>query len=146
MKSVEYSDLIGGILLIAVGVFAAVYSQQYAFGTLRNMGPGFFPTVLGVGLAVFGALIALSAMRRTGAMPTIKLRELLCVLSGILCFALLLRSAGLVVTTALTVIICSLADRDTSWLARLVLAMAISALTVLIFHTGLGVNVPLWWR
>lgn len=146
MKSVEYSDLIGGILLIAVGVFAAVYSQQYALGTLRNMGPGFFPTVLGVGLAVFGALIALSALRRTGAMPTIKLRELLCVLSGILCFALLLRSAGLVVTTALTVIICSLADRDTSWLARLVLAMAISALTVLIFHTGLGVNVPLWWR
>jgi hypothetical protein len=145
VKSVDYRDLIGGILLIIAGGFAAIYAQRYALGTMRNMGPGFFPTMLGIGLTLMGAIIATSSLRRSGTLPTLKLRELGLVLLGIVCFALLLRGAGLVVATLVTVVVCSLADRETQWRARVLIAASIAALTVLIFRYGLGVNVPLWW-
>jgi len=145
VKSIDYGDFIGGILLVAAGVFTAVYAQRYALGSLRNMGPGFFPTMLGLGLAFLGSIIVLSALRRPGPWPTVKLRELGLVLLGIVCFALLLRSAGLVVATLITVVVCSLADRETGWRSRCLIAVSIAGLTVLIFRYGLGVNVPLWW-
>ena len=54
MKPRDRLDLTGGSLMVAVGLFAALYARQYEFGTLARMGPGFFPQVLGWVLVVLG--------------------------------------------------------------------------------------------
>ena len=51
-------------LMIVIGLFAVWYAQRYAFGSPRQMGPGFFPVVLGWVLAGLGVLILLPALRR----------------------------------------------------------------------------------
>ncbi len=40
MRQKDSIDIIGGLLLVAVGLFAVIYAQQYSFGTLNRMGPG----------------------------------------------------------------------------------------------------------
>lgn len=145
MKSRDYQDLIGGALLLALGVFFVVYARRYNFGTLAQMGPGFFPTVLGILLGILGALIALPAWGRRGAMPSVQWKTLLWVLGGVVLFAFTLRPLGLIVASLLTVIASSLADRETSWRLRIIIAISVMLITVGIFKFGLGMIIPLWW-
>jgi len=53
-----------------LGAGAAFVGSSYEMGTLTKMGPGFFPTVLGVILAFIGVLIAGSATLGDGAGQT----------------------------------------------------------------------------
>jgi len=145
MKSRDYEDLIGGALMFVLGIFFAVYARNYDLGTLARMGPGYFPTALGVVLAVLGVLIFLPALKREGVMPEIQWRNVILTLGGIVVFAFTLRNLGLVVACLSTVIIVSLADRETTWRLRLILAVSVTLITVLIFKVGLGMVIPIWW-
>lgn len=64
MYKFDYTDLVGGILLIGVGGAAsAVAVQSYPLGSLSRMGPGMFPAIMGGVLAVLGLLLALQSLR-----------------------------------------------------------------------------------
>ena len=54
-------DHVGGALLLAVGIAVVVAGKGYGVGTLRSMGSGFFPVVLGVLLALIGAFVPVLA-------------------------------------------------------------------------------------
>jgi hypothetical protein len=109
------------------------------------MGPGFFPRILGYLLAGLGVLVILPALRRPAELPTVQKKSTLFVCLAVLVFALCLSRLGLALTVALTVIVASLADKETTWRARLIYAVAISVLTVVIFKFALNMTVPLWW-
>ncbi len=47
-------DFAAGAVYLALGVAAIWIGRNYQFGTSERMGPGFFPTVLGSVLALFG--------------------------------------------------------------------------------------------
>lgn len=145
MKPRDYADILGGILLVVLGLAVAWYSNRYEFGELSAMGPGFFPRVLGYLLAGLGVLVVLPALRRPAELPTVQKKSTLFVCLAVLVFALCLSRLGLALTVALTVIVASLADKETTWRARLIYAVAISALTVVIFKFALNMTVPLWW-
>lgn len=51
-------DYYGGALMILIGLGAAVQGATYDVGGLTQMGPGFFPVVLGVILVLLGLSIA----------------------------------------------------------------------------------------
>jgi hypothetical protein len=141
----DIPDLAGGALLAAIGTFVAIYAvAQYDIGTLRRMGPGFFPALLGGVLAVLGLMIAGPAWARGAAAVQIAWKDAAAVLGAILVFAIGLERGGLVLVTAATVLIGSLAapDRRIGW--RLVLAATVTALSVLVFHFGLRMTVPMW--
>ncbi|TSE24000.1 Tripartite tricarboxylate transporter TctB family protein [Tepidimonas sediminis] len=141
----DVRDLIGGLLMAAVGAAAALYAQaHYELGELRNMGPGFFPVVLGWVLAVLGVLIALPALLRPGESIQLAGRAALCVIGSIVVFGLLLKPAGLVPATVAAVLVASLADARFTWRTRLLTAAAIAALAWLIFIAGLGMVLPSW--
>ncbi|WP_417807153.1 tripartite tricarboxylate transporter TctB family protein [Thioclava sp.] len=141
----DIPDLAGGLLLSVIGVFVLVYaSTQYDIGSLRRMGPGFFPALLGGVLAVLGLMIALPAIARKGPPIRIAWKEALAVLIAILVFATGLERAGLVPVTLASVLIASIAapDRRIGW--RLALALIVTTLSVVVFHFGLKMTVPLW--
>lgn len=146
MKHRDIQDLVGGAALSALGLFVALYAREhYDFGTLARMGPGFFPSILGWLLAVLGVLIAIPAWLRHGSMPQVEWRTFAIVMGSILLFAVSLKTLGLVLATALSVFVSSLADREISWLGRALVVVGVTAVTVLIFITGLGMILPLWW-
>ena len=67
MRHRDTRDLVGGLALTVIGLFAAYYAHEhYEIGNLRRMGPGFFPVSLGLTLAVLGVLVALPAWFRQG--------------------------------------------------------------------------------
>jgi hypothetical protein len=141
----DYQDLASGVILAAIGLAVAIYATaSYEIGSLRHMGPGFFPAVLGSFLALLGLVIALPAWARTGHAVRIAWKEAGAVLVAILVFASGLERLGLVPVTAVTVLIASLAaqDRRIGW--RLGLAVVVTALSVAVFHFGLKMTTPLW--
>jgi hypothetical protein len=141
----DIADLAGGAVLAAIGTFVAVYAvMHYDIGTLRRMGPGFFPALLGGVLLVLGLMIALPAWAR-GAVPVhIAWKDAVAVLTAILIFAAGLERGGLVLVTSAAVLIASIAAPDSRIGWRLVLAGVVTALSVLVFHFGLRMTVPLW--
>ncbi|MDW8335597.1 MAG: tripartite tricarboxylate transporter TctB family protein [Tepidimonas sp.] len=138
-------DIVGGVLMAAIGAAAALYAQaEYELGELRNMGPGFFPVVLGWVLAVLGLLIAVPALLRQGEAITVAWRAAACVVGSLVVFGLLLKPAGMVLATVAAVLVASLADDRFTWRTRLITAAAIAALAWLIFIAGLGMVLPTW--
>ena len=62
MSMKSQKDFFSGLLFMAVGVAFAWGATNYSVGTAARMGPGYFPLVLGILLAVLGALITFKAL------------------------------------------------------------------------------------
>jgi len=143
MKNKDFRDLFGGLLMMAIGIFAALYAQRYEMGQLQRMGPGYFPVVLGALLAVLGFFIALPAFFREGTSIKVQWKSLFWVSLSILLFALLLSTLGLIFTTMISVITSSMASTFT-WPKKVLLSAGVALVTYLIFSFGLGMLLPIW--
>ena len=141
----DWHDLWGGAAMTAIGAFVALYSvAQYDIGSLRRMGPGFFPVVLGALLAGLGLMIALPAWHRAGETRPFDVPQALAVLAAIGLFGLGLQGLGLALATAGAVLIASLPAPRRGWRWRLILAAIITVLTWLVFKQGLQMTMPVW--
>ena len=143
----DWPDIWGGLTLAALGVCASGWSlAHYDLGTLRQMGPGFFPAILGAALAALGLIVTLPAWRRAGAPVPFHPQAAAAVLASILLFGFCLSRLGLISATAGAVLVASLPAPRDGWAWRFVLAAAVTGLTVLVFSYGLRMTLPLWPR
>ena len=146
MAYIDVRDLIGGLVLAAVGTTVALYAgANYQVGTPAHMGPGYFPVALGWILASLGGIIGLLAFRRTLhalTPPPFALRPLLAVLVAVMGFSLLVERAGLVPATWLLIFIVVLAERQYLWRRTLLLALALSLMVWLVFTLALQMTLP----
>jgi Tripartite tricarboxylate transporter TctB family len=147
-QAAGWKDWVGGILVLALGLGTMLQSAQYPLGTLRHMGPGFFPMALGVILAACGAVILLSrrpaASGNAPAKWAPEWRGWFCICAGIVAFAILGQYGGLVPATFAIVFISAFGDRKNSLLAAGVLAGAMTAICVVVFWWLLQVQFPLF--
>ena len=146
MTGRDQPDIVGGILLAALGLFVAFYAQRYQMGTLNRMGPGYFPVVLGWLLVGLGAIIAVPAFFREGRRISIDIRPFVCVIGSLLFFAFALRPLGLILTTGVTVLIASVATPHLRWTGRFALGAVVPFLTYAVFVLGLQMVIPVWPR
>lgn len=143
----DWPDLLGGLALAALGIGAASWAaMHYDLGTLRRMGPGFFPVVLGGVLFVLGLVVALPALGRTAAAPKLEPGTAAAVLGAILIFALGLYRLGLAGATLSAVLVATIPAPRPGWAWRLVLAAAVTLLVIMVFSVGLRMTLPLWPR
>ncbi|ABE33476.1 tripartite tricarboxylate transporter TctB family protein [Paraburkholderia xenovorans LB400] len=146
----EYTrDYYGGALMLLVGLAAAFQGSRYGIGSMTHMKAGFYPVVLGVILAILGVIIAGSATRvpsgdtEDEAQPS-EWRGWICIVSSILAFLLLGKFGGLLPASFAIVFISALGDRDNSVRAALIVATAISAVSVVLFWWALQLQFPLF--
>ena len=150
-------DHAGGALLLATGVAVVIAGVGYGTGSLRQMGSGFFPTVLGASMALIGAVLLVSARRLPTdvapassveavhlAGPVVQWRAWGCIVAGVLAFVLLGQHGGLVPASFVSVFVAALGDRGNSWRAAAALAAALTVLGVAVFHFGLHLLLPLF--
>jgi hypothetical protein len=52
-----------GIFFITVGVLFFINSQQLNFGTITNIGPGFFPKIISIITILLGLIIMIKAIK-----------------------------------------------------------------------------------
>ena len=137
-----------GGLVALLGLATAGVAGTYPIGTLRAMGPGFFPVALGVILLVVGALIALAPPvaepdpHGGAGLGQLEPRGWLCIGSGVLTFILLAERAGLLPATFACVFIAAMGDRTATLRGSLVLAAVVAVAGVLLFHYGLRIPLP----
>ena len=145
MTGRDTRDILGGVLLMLVGIFAALHARDYSFGEAARMGPGYFPTVLGWLLAVLGLAIVVPALRRPGEPLGVRWKSLGLVVLAVVFFAFALPRFGLVPASGGAVFISSLADDDLRWRGRILLTIAVPIMMVAIFVTALSMNLSLFW-
>jgi hypothetical protein len=141
---IDIRELLAGGFTIGLGAAAIWIAQDYPFGSLRRMGPGFFPTALGWILVGLGTVIAAGGVLRGGLLPRPEWRNMIAVLAALLAFALMLERFGLIAAAVALVVIAAAADRSSSLRGTVVLAVCLIAMTVGIFVEGLGMPFRLW--
>jgi len=141
-------DFIGGLLIMVIGAATALQASRYDIGSLRAMGPGFFPLALGVILVLTGALMLLATSRPAaggeGEKRAPEWRGWLCICAGIAAFAVLGIYGGLVPATFAVVFISALGDRTNTITAAGVLAAAMTLTCVVVFWWLLQLQIPLF--
>jgi hypothetical protein len=153
MIDAKRREYYAGGLLILVGGAAAIIGSGYQIGTLTRMGPGFFPTCLGVMLAFMGILVALAAMttKPTGPEPVDAMHAMpahpdwrgwSCILGSVVAFILLAEYAGLLAATFFCVFIACWGDRTATLKASLALAAGITVFALILFAYILRVQIP----
>lgn len=140
--SKDYADIIGGLLLMGGGAWFVLQAGSYAMGSLRRMGPGYFPVAIGLLIILFGLLVLVPALLRAGPMPRPEWRPFLTISLSVLAFALLVEKFGLVPATVALTVLAAAAEPELRPLRLLLLALGLSGIGVLVFTQGLGIPIP----
>lgn len=139
------SDFWCGLLFIAIGVAVAILAQNYRLGTAARMGPGYFPTLLGMLLALLGASLAVPAFAVDGErVQRFHLRPLLFVLLAIAAFGVALPYLGFAAAVVALVVVAGFADPDLRPLEIAGVAAFLVVFSILIFVVLLGLPIRLW--
>lgn len=139
------SDFWCGVLFIAIGVAVAILAQNYRIGTAARMGPGYFPTLLGLLMALLGASLAVPAFAVDGErVQRFHLRPLLFVLLAIAAFGVALPYLGFAAAVVVLVVVAGFADPDLRPLETAGVAAFLVVFSILIFVVLLGLPIQLW--
>jgi hypothetical protein len=139
IKSIDATDVIAGALFIAFGLFFGLQAFNLDTGTALKMGPGYFPLVLSGILILLGLLIMFSAINKAGdAIGAYAWRGMLFILPAPVFFGLTVRGLGFVPSIFITTIIAAMASLKMKLPAALLLAIALTIFSTLVFSYGLG--------
>ena len=138
-------DLLSGLFFISVGAIAIGVGAGYRLGTPDDMGPGFFPVLLGGVLLLLGIAVAAMNVRQGGeGLPSIQLKPIIVVLGAVAAFGILVGRLGLVLTIGVIVALCALAGWKTNIREQVILFLCLATLVSGVFVIGLGLPIPLW--
>jgi Tripartite tricarboxylate transporter TctB family len=138
-------DFWSGVLFVAIALGFVLFSRQYRLGDMHRMGPAMFPTIIGVLLAILGAIVVLRSFALDGPkIDRFQGRPVGISLLSIVLFGVALQWAGLIAAIAVLVIVGAYAARDVRLHETLPLAAAMVLFSVAIFIWLLGLPLPLW--
>lgn len=152
-------DFIAGGLLVIFGALVIIISSTYGLGTLAQMESGSFPFAIGCLLAVCGLLLFLTNvqkgwwricredLRKWCYLRTKRnaiLRGIICISVAIIVFILALRYSGLIAASFLVTFCSAFANSKNTWRGAAMIAVIMTLISVIIFHWGFNLNVPLY--
>ena len=140
-------NLWAGLLFAGFGAVGLVLGRHYQLGTAFQMGPGYFPRLVGWGLVLIGGWMAVMSLIVNGErVQRFMLRPLVLVLGSVVTFALIVRPLGLFAATVLAIIMAGAGGSDFRARELVVLALGLAAGAVLVFIWGLGLPFSAWPR
>lgn len=129
-----------------IGLYMVFEGVRYGTGTITRIGPGFFPTSIGVLLMGLSLAVALEVRRSLAATPKISLRVALAIIIGMVAFALLINSAGLVPAIFAVVFISRFAEPSANIVNSAIIGAVLAILGWLVFIVGFNLPLkPFWW-
>jgi hypothetical protein len=144
-------DTLAGMTFVALGVAFAIGATTYEIGSTLQMGPGYFPLVLGGLLVVLGGtIVAKGFLDQAGEdIGTIPWRALGLVLGAVLFFGLTIRGLGLVPSVFIAALMSAFASQRTGVVMAIAIAVGLTILCVVVFVLALSLRLPLvgpWLR
>ena len=139
-KTFDPTDALAGAVFMAFGLFFGLSSLlRLEIGTALRMGPGYAPLVLAAVLLLLGALILLGSMRSAPeGVGRLAWRGMLFLLPAPILFGLTVRGLGFVPAIFLATLLAAFASPRMRPGSALLLAIAVTVFSTLIFSVGLG--------
>ena len=156
MKIKSQKDFFAGLFYTVAGAAFAIGATNYSVGTAARMGPGYFPLLLGILLALIGAFVMFKALtvetqdgEKIGAWAW---KPLFFIIAGNLLFGLLLGglpsvgvpAMGLIAAIFGTTLVVSLAGDTFKIKEVLILATILSIGSYCAFVLLLKLQFPVW--
>jgi hypothetical protein len=133
-------DFFSGLMFIIVGMVAVVFAlKNYPMGTGLNMGPGYFPTLMGGILTAFGLYVMARGLIKGGKVEGVwGIRPLILLNLGIVAFGFLIDGFGMVPALVVLFFISALGGREFKLKEVIILTVVMTAASWAIFIYGLG--------
>lgn len=156
MKIKSQKDFFAGLMFVVVGGAFAIGSRQYNLGSGAQMGPGYFPLVLGVLLAVLGLVTTIQSLVRPAqdgdTIGRIAWKPLFFIIAANLVFGVCigglpfigLEPLGLIVGIYLLTYIASHAGEEHNLIEVAILASVLAGLSYGAFILLLHLQLPVW--
>jgi hypothetical protein len=140
-------DYVGGIVLMALALFALWASSDLQGMRGFSFGAGTAPRMFGGLLVALGAGIALTGLLSDGpAMAHYAWRGPLFVLISIVFFALAIRPLGVVVTAFVSFLVAAMGTHETRWIEAIIVGACLTLGCALLFPYVLGLPMPMFPR
>src|SRR5262249_23075653 len=137
-------DVVGGLVIIAVAIFAFWAGSDLPIGTLGGMGPGMLPNGLAILLGALGALLVVDAWLEGGErLERWSIRGPVFVLGAVVAFGLAVRPLGLVIAGPLAVVTPAFASDEVKWGETILFGLVMTVFCVGLFKLALGLPIPL---
>ncbi len=156
MRIKSQKDFFAGLVFTGCGLAFAWGATSYDLGKAARMGPGYFPLLLGILMALLGIVIAFKALA-VGAEDGSKIgrwawKPLVCILAANFVFGVLLcgirsirlPAMGMIVAIYGLTVISSLAGARFKLRSALILATIFALVSYFIFVALLRLQLPVW--
>jgi Tripartite tricarboxylate transporter TctB family len=138
-------DILAGAIFIVIGLAFASGSLAYDIGSPLRMGPGYYPLVLGGILVGLGLLIVGKGFVAGEGEPIgeVDWRAVVLVTASLLFFGLTIRGLGAVGALFGSSLLAAFARSTTSIREALIIAVGLTAVSVVVFIVFLQLRLPL---
>ena len=149
-------DFFSGLMFVIVGLLFAIGSQKYSMGNGARMGPGYFPQLLGILMAILGSFIVFFALTKATAdgekIGSFAWKPLCYIIAANLLFGILLGglpsiklpAMGLIIAIFGTTIVSGMAGEEFKLKEALVLSTVLAIGSYLAFVVLLKLQFPVW--
>jgi hypothetical protein len=156
MRIKSQKDFFAGLMFLLVGLAFAWGAGSYSIGTGARMGPGYFPMVLGVLLAVLGLIVTITALKAEtpdgDPVGSIAWKPLIFIIAGNLVFgasigglpSIGLPPMGLIFGIFALTFVASNASDEFNFKEVLILAIVLSLFSYAAFIMLLKLQFPVW--
>lgn len=156
MKIKSQPDFYSGLMFVVAGIAFAWGATNYTVGDAARMGPGYFPLMLGILMALVGAVITFTALGKTDTgeekIGKWAWRPLVYVIAANVIFGILLAGIrdwgipafGIIIGIYALTFVASMAQADWKFKPTLVLATALAIGSYLVFVLALKLQFPVW--
>lgn len=139
------TELLAGVMFIAIGALALFIGGGYPMGTALDMGPGYIPRIVAFGLIGMGLIgVARGLLARDWRRPSLPLWPMLWVSAAILSFALLIGRTGLFIAVIVAGLLSALAAHQIRWREAPFVALVLAVFCTALFGYALRLPLPLW--
>ena len=140
----DNKDFWSGLMFFGFGAMAVVVARNYPFGRMLRMGSGYFPTILGWILILFGIYIMVKGMRRKEKIQgNWSVRAVIVLPVVTVLFGVLLERAGFIPALAVLAFGSAAGGNEFKWGEVLLLTAFMTVLSVAVFILLLGLPYPL---
>jgi len=136
-------NLVAGLALLAIALFAGWAVSDLPQGTLRNMGPAMMPRWVAIIIGAAGLIFIAAGLFAEGApLERWHLRGPFFVCAGMILFALTIRTLGFAVAGPLTMMLVGYGTTEVRKLELVIFSVAMTAFCILLFVVILDQAIP----
>ena len=140
-------DFIGGIVLVAIALFALWASSDLQGMHGFSFGAGTAPRIFaGLLFGLGAAVMAVGIVNEGPRLQRLAWRGPLFVSLGILFFAIAIRPLGLVISGLASFLIAALGSHETRWVEAIIVGVLLTGACAVLFPYVLGLPMPLFPR